>query len=218
MDRSDGLEEFPMQGTFQQVPPSAGLHRPQHLSVPCIRCQHNDSRFGSFVANGHKGVEPVHLRHLQVHQHNVRMVRPELLDRFASVGGLPDDSHIRLAADEASDALTQNGVVVNHEDPNSDGVGTHDFSSVSFPENLPADFCRKADRRRSSALRYARAEEMHSSISVPASSSLQTVSLPPITLARSRMPGKPKWPSRPSCSLRTFASMPFPSSRTRRRS
>src|SRR5271157_715935 len=38
---------------------------------------------------------------------------------------------------------------------------------------------------------------MLSSTSVPASSSLQTASLPPTSLARSRMPCKPKCPGRP---------------------
>jgi hypothetical protein len=55
---------------------------------------------------------------------------------------------------------------------------------------------------------------MRSSSYVRESSSLHTASLPPISLARSRMPRKPKCPPRPS-SLRSFGSMPFPSSRNR---
>jgi len=51
----------------------------------------------------------------------------------------------------------------------------------------------------------------------PAVSSLHTVSLPPISLALSRMPRNPKCPSRPSW-LSSFGSMPLPSSRTRTRS
>ena len=44
---------------------------------------------------------------------------------------------------------------------------------------------------------------MLSSISVPDCGAVQTVSLPPISSARSRMPWSPKWPARPSA-VRNF--------------
>jgi hypothetical protein len=49
---------------------------------------------------------------------------------------------------------------------------------------------------------------MLSSTSVPESSLLQTASLPPTSLARSRIPFKPSCPVSPS-PLRSFGSMPF---------
>src|SRR6187399_458386 len=121
------------------------------------------------------------------------MMRTELLDRLASVGGLSNDAHVRLTADKPSDALTHNGVVVDDEDPNRAGLGTHAFSSGSFPENLPANFSAHPDRRRSTAARYASVAGMLSSTSVPEFNSLHTVSLPPRSLALSRMPRNPKW-------------------------
>src|SRR5215471_916280 len=217
MDGPDGLEQFPMQGVFQQITPRAGFDRAQYLSVSGVRGQHDDSRLWNLIANRHECVQPVHLRHLQIHHHNVRVVRPELLDRLASVRGLPYDAHVRLAADEPSDALTHNGMVVDHEDSNRAGLGTHPFSSGSFLENLPPNFSTNPDRRRSIGATYARAPAITSSTSVPESSSLHTVSLPPMSLARSRMPRNPKCPTRPS-SLRCCGSMPFPLSRTRTRS
>ena len=52
---------------------------------------------------------------------------------------------------------------------------------------------------------------MLNSTSVPESKALHTVSLPPMTLARSRMPLKPKCPSVPpsTLSLMIFGSMPI---------
>ena len=63
---------------------------------------------------------------------------------------------------------------------------------------------------------YALDAGMLSSASVPESTSLEIANSPPTSLARSRLPGKPKCPagSRPD---RIAASMPFPSSRTRKR-
>ena len=60
------------------------------------------------------------------------------------------------------------------------GDGDHDF---------PADFSDSQEPLR--AVGYAHDAGTISSTSVPAPTSLQIASLPPISLARSRMPGKP---------------------------
>jgi hypothetical protein len=73
-------------------------------------------------------------------------------------------------------------MVVDNQNANWARLIVHDFSSVSFPENF-ASFSASHDRCPSGTV-YARTAGMLSSTSVPASSSLHTVSLPPMSLAR----------------------------------
>src|SRR5262249_3228141 len=62
---------------------------------------------------------------------------------------------------------------------------------VDCTDSFQALFRLKNDQRATVDFAYAIAAGMVSSVSVPESSSLQTASLPPTTLARSRMPGNP---------------------------
>jgi hypothetical protein len=60
---------------------------------------------------------------------------------------------------------------------------------------------------------YAIDPGMPNSLSVPPPVPVQTSSFPPMRRARSRIPGKPDWPARPSSTI--AGSMPIPSSRMR---
>src|SRR5271165_830040 len=217
MNGSYGLQQFLMQRTFQQVPPSASFDCSLHLGVPGIGSQHDDPRFRSFVANRDQRVQPAHYWHLEVHQRNVRMVCAKLLDRFTSIRCFAYNAHVHLTSDEISNTLTDNWMVVGHQNPNRTRLVAHDFFTVPRPDSFSKNFSISDIFCPSVAVAYARAAGMLSSTSVPASSSLHTVSLPPMSLALSRMPRKPKCPWRPS-SRSSFGSMPLPSSRTRTRS
>ena len=153
-------------------------------------------------------VDTVHVRHLQVHQRNVWPVLSELFERLVPGRSLCHQLHIRLTRDQCSDAFTQHRMVVNRENPDYARVGAHDL--VPFSYGRSGNGC-------GGNASYAIDPGMLNSTSVPAPSSLQTANCAPICLARSRNPGKPQCPERPPCS-RTFGSMPFPSSRKRRRS
>src|SRR5208283_2996271 len=206
-----------MQRTFQQVAPSASFDCPQHLGIPGIRSQHDDPRFRSFVPNRNQRVQPAHYGHLDVHQRNVRPLGPELLDRFASIRSFANHAHIRLTTDEICNTLTDDWMVVGHQNPNRTRLVANNFFPVPRPDSFARNFSINRIRFPSIGAVYAREAGILSSTSVPAPSSLHTVCSPPMSLALSRMPRKPKCPSRPS-SLSSFGSMPLPSSRTRTRS
>ncbi len=58
------------------------------------------------------GLQPVHPRHLQVHQRDVRLDAPECLHGLFPVAGLRHDGDVGVQSDDAADALTDEAVVV----------------------------------------------------------------------------------------------------------
>ena len=89
--------------------------------------------------NGDERVEAIHLRHLQVHQRHVRTMRAELLDRFATVGGLCDQGHIRLDPHETGDPFAHEWMVVHRENPNGRAAAAHDASPPTCAGDLEAN-------------------------------------------------------------------------------
>jgi hypothetical protein len=71
MNETNGLQQFFPQSALEQVGPSPGLERAQHLGVAHVRGEHDDARGREFSANRDHGIDAVHLRHLQVHQGDV---------------------------------------------------------------------------------------------------------------------------------------------------
>ena len=100
-----------------QVTLGACLERPEDLCVAFVRRQHNNFRFGKFLADRDDGIQAVHLRHLQVHERDVRPMRTELLYSLAPIGCFGDQSHIGLSVEEYSYALPYENMVVNCENP-----------------------------------------------------------------------------------------------------
>src|SRR5205823_11067274 len=62
------------------------------------------------------GFEPVELRHADVHQHDVGLQRADLVDRLASVGGLPDHLHRRLGVEDHAEPGAHERLVVDQQD------------------------------------------------------------------------------------------------------
>ena len=60
----------------------------------------------------------VHFRHLQVHQRDVRTMRPELLDRLPAVGRFAHQVISGWMLDETGDALADDGMVIDRENSN----------------------------------------------------------------------------------------------------
>jgi hypothetical protein len=55
---------------------------------------------------------------LQIHQRDIRLVRAELLDGFASIRCFPDQNHVCLHPDQAGNPLTNDRMVIDRKDPN----------------------------------------------------------------------------------------------------
>src|SRR5690242_7999194 len=132
MDSADGLQQIPVQRTLKQVSLRAGLERAQNLHVASVGCQHDHFCVGGLVANGNERIEAIHLRHLHVHQRDVRTMSPELLDRLTAVAGFSDQSHVWLKRYHPRDPLAAYGMVVNRQNSDLSGAAAHDLISYSI--------------------------------------------------------------------------------------
>src|ERR1700693_3213991 len=103
-------------------------------------------------------------------------VRSELFDSLLSVGGFRDQLHVGFSVDQRCDSFAEQSMVVNRQNLN------HPFAA--FLRNSPRTV-------RPGDLPYAIDPGMLNSISVPAPVPVHTSSLPPMRLARSRIPATP---------------------------
>ena len=104
-----------MNHIFEQVTSCSRFECAKNLHIAFVRRQHNDFRFGKFSPNCDDGIQAVHLRHLQVHQRDVRPMRTKLLDSLAPIGCFGDQSHTGLSAEEYGYALPYENMIVNCE-------------------------------------------------------------------------------------------------------
>jgi hypothetical protein len=65
--------------------------------------------------------DTVHLRHRKVHNHQIRLLFPDLLPRGAAILGLAGDAHIRLGIDQDSQSIADDGMVIRDKDTQLSG-------------------------------------------------------------------------------------------------
>jgi len=153
-----------------------------------------------------------HIGHLQVDQDYIRALQCEFWERLPPRGGFGDQLHVGFSANQSSDSLPKQRMVVRYEDPDGffsavhvlacRGIGTGQSGfRASWPIPLVIILRRsysrglgpkEPSRRRTLDAPYATEAETVNSTSVPAPLSLHTLNCAPIRLARSRIPGKPK--------------------------
>ena len=85
---------------------------------------------GELGPNRNGRFEPVHLRHLQVHQRHVGPMGAELLDGLAAARAFGDELHVRLAGEQRRHAVAEQRVIVDGQDANGRGIthATADFA------------------------------------------------------------------------------------------
>ena len=103
---------------------------PAAISNTCLA---DNLRIGKFSPNRSDGVEAVHLRHLQVHNRDIRAMRTELLDCLAPIRCLGHQSHIGLRTEKHRDALPYQNMIVNRKNPDLSWPFTH---VLSVPSHL----------------------------------------------------------------------------------
>ena len=142
---------------------------------------------GKLVANGDDGIDAVHLRHLQVHQRDIRPMRPELLDRLAAIGGLGDQIHVRLDSPAVRRRLRGGG---DGRRPRERELAERSafISRSLLPESSPNKPRRTGVCRTRPHL--ARAAPLRCRLPLRSRSSVRQ----PICSARSRMLGRPQCP------------------------
>src|ERR1700733_754408 len=90
VDGANRLQQFLSQRGLQQVSLCASLQRTYYLNVAYVSREDDDSCSGELAANRADCIDATHLRHLQVHERDIRVVLAELRHRFPSVGGFRD--------------------------------------------------------------------------------------------------------------------------------
>src|ERR1700677_810053 len=118
MDGADGIEQFAMQQTFQQIRAGAGFESADDLDVTGVGGEGDEARVGKFSADGAHGVDAVHAGHLQIHEHDIGPMQTKLFDGFQAIGSLADELQVGLIGNERGDALAQNRVIVDQGDAN----------------------------------------------------------------------------------------------------
>src|SRR5271165_461100 len=121
-----------MQGILEQVSLSSSLERTKNLHIAGVGRQYNHLCVGKFISDSNECLDPIHLRHLQIHQRDVGMEHPELLDGLATVGRLTDHNHVRLNANQSRYSVANQCMVVNRKDSNLRASGAHDRLRISF--------------------------------------------------------------------------------------
>jgi hypothetical protein len=95
------------------------------LTVPSARLRRSAiSLFGAPLAEASRRLDPVDLRHSQIHQHDVR---PQLLDerdRFVAVRRLSHDFHLRPGRQQRAQPLAKERLIVGDEDRRHAGSST----------------------------------------------------------------------------------------------
>jgi hypothetical protein len=100
------------------------------MNVAGVSGEYDKSRVRKLAADGDHGIDPVPIRHLQVHERDIGIMFPELLDGLMSTGGFRNNLHVSLITNESGDPFAEKGMIVYYE--NSDGleINAHVFRFV----------------------------------------------------------------------------------------
>src|SRR5438045_1391822 len=81
------VEHFGLHGLLHEMP-SAPLQRGHNVLLVSHRGDHHDACFGMLLHDPFGRLDPFHLRHGDIHEHDVRMGAVKLADRGQAVAGL----------------------------------------------------------------------------------------------------------------------------------
>ena len=95
------------------------------------------------------GFDAIHLRHLQVHERHVWPVTAKLVDRLTAVRRFCHQRHARFVGNLASNALTDQLMIIDDENADGAGFATHlggvaGVSNVHGFSKLDASRCRNS--------------------------------------------------------------------------
>ena len=113
----DGLEQLIARHALEHVRGGAGRQRPCDVHVAFVHGEHHDARFGELGADGADGLGALHHRHPQVHDREVGLRAAERRDGFLAVARRRDDREPRVALEHRDEALSQDVVIIRHEEP-----------------------------------------------------------------------------------------------------
>ena len=102
---------------LEQEPAGAGSQRLEHVLVEVERRehQHPGARAGGVVGDASGGLDPVHVGHADVHQHDVGVVAGGQVDGLAAGGGLTHDLDAGIVLEEHGEAAPYECLIVGDE-------------------------------------------------------------------------------------------------------
>ncbi len=125
---NDGLPLMHGTDALQQVVPrrvleKVGLRARSQTSVDVLVLvegrEYDEASRRDLLSDRRNRLHPVHLRHPQVQQSNIRAVAEELLHGFPAVAHLGDHHHVRPAVDQRHQPFAYHGVVIGDKDPHT---------------------------------------------------------------------------------------------------
>jgi hypothetical protein len=95
------------------------------MNVAGVSGEYDESRVRKLAADRDHGIDAVAIGHLQVHERDIGIVFPELLDGLMSTGGFSNNLHVSLISNESSDPFAEKGVIVYYQNSNRFEVSGH---------------------------------------------------------------------------------------------
>jgi hypothetical protein len=133
VDVADRVDELVGGEGFHEELTGAGEHRAAQVVLLALDAHHDDRRLRNGVRDDLGGRDPVHVRHVDVHEDHVRPVLLGEVDGLLTAARRGSDLHIGLKPDQLRKVLPRVGDVVDDEDL--------DFFAVSQAQCSP---CRVA--------------------------------------------------------------------------
>ena len=126
---TDGLQQVLAYHALQDIPLGAGRQCTLRQHITLVGGEHDDASGKKLRANGDERLDPIHLRHLDIEQHDIGTKRAILRQRFASVRGLSHDAQIPFVGDERDQACAKYRMVIHRNDADECLVTEHQEAS-----------------------------------------------------------------------------------------
>ena len=123
VDVTDRVDELIGGERFHEEFACAGEHRPAEIVLLALDAHHDDRRFRNGVADDLGRRDPVHVRHVDVHEDHVRALFLGHVHRGLAAVGRARDFHVGLEPDQFGKVVPRVGDVVDDEDADLLSVG-----------------------------------------------------------------------------------------------
>jgi hypothetical protein len=124
---ANGLDQFVGRQALEEIAAGAGLKSALDLDIAVERRKYNYARIWKLSADFGRGVDSTQTGQTEVHERNVRPMLAVQLNRIKTARCVSYQFHVRLTADDRSDAFANEVMIVDTQNLNS-ALLTHRFS------------------------------------------------------------------------------------------
>ena len=112
----DGLNDVVAVGVLEDVARGAGDEHLAHDALVLVPGQRHHADIGELPLEMPGGLDPVHLRHPDIHQDDIRMRLGREREHLFSARGLPHDLDL-VRLEQGHEGLSELGIVVDKQNP-----------------------------------------------------------------------------------------------------